>query len=36
MEKNNIVKGIDNAVSKKRSKILKAYYVAMRQGDGRV
>ena len=33
MEKNNIVKGIDNAVSKKRSKILKAYYVAMRQGD---
>ena len=32
-ERNNIIKGIDTAVSKKRSKLLKQYYVARRMGD---
>jgi hypothetical protein len=33
MEKNNIKKGIDTAVNKKKSKILKQYYVAARTGN---
>jgi len=32
-ERNNIIKGIDTAISKKRSKLLKQYYVARRMGD---
>jgi hypothetical protein len=32
-ERNNIIKGIDTAISKKRSKLLKQYYVAKRTGD---
>ena len=32
-ERNNIVKGIDTAISRKRSKLLKQYYVAKRFGD---
>jgi hypothetical protein len=32
-ERNNIIKGIDTAISKKRSKLLKQYYVAKRMGD---
>jgi hypothetical protein len=32
-ERNNIIKGIDTVISKKRSKLLKQYYVARRMGD---
>ena len=32
-ERNNIIKGIDTAISKKRSKLLKQYYIAKRMGD---
>ena len=33
MEKNNIVKNIDNAINKEKSKLLRKLYVSMRQGD---
>ena len=32
-ERNNIIKGIDTSIGKKRSKLLKQYYVAKRNGD---
>ncbi len=33
MEKNNIEKGVDNAINTQKSKLLRKLYVAMRQGD---
>jgi hypothetical protein len=33
MERNNIEKGVDNAINKKKSKLLRRLYVTMRQGD---
>ena len=32
-ERNNIIKGIDTAIGKKRSNLLKQYYIAKRMGD---
>jgi len=32
-ERNNIIKGIDTAIGKKRSNLLKQYYIARRMGD---
>jgi hypothetical protein len=33
MERNNIEKGVDNAINTQKSKLLRKLYVAMRQGD---
>ena len=33
MERNNIEKGVDNAINKKKSRLLRRLYIAMRQND---